>query len=88
MILTALQRGFKLRMFTWAAVTAPSSREALAGKKRSVPWFVGRDRVSLFCHVQFANDYEALILTPREAFAVLMQLQDPERTLTLPPALA
>ena len=33
------------------------------------------------CHT--TSDYEALILTPQQAFAVLMDLPEPERTLTL-----
>jgi integrase len=36
-----------------------------------------------FVRCKTTSDYEALILTPPEAFAVLMQLKEPERTLTL-----
>jgi integrase len=36
-----------------------------------------------FVRCKTTSDYEALILTPKQAFAVLMQLKEPERTLTL-----
>ena len=36
-----------------------------------------------FVRCKTTSDYEALILTPKQAFAVLMQLREPERTLTL-----
>jgi len=36
-----------------------------------------------FVRCKTTSDYEAMILTPQQAFAVLMQLKDPERTLTL-----
>jgi integrase len=36
-----------------------------------------------FVRCQTTSNYEALILTPQQAFAVLMQLKEPERTLTL-----
>jgi integrase len=36
-----------------------------------------------FVRCKTTSDYEALILTPPQAFTVLMQLKEPERTLTL-----
>ena len=36
-----------------------------------------------FVRCKTTSNYEAMILTPQQAFAVLMQLQEPERTLTL-----
>ncbi len=36
-----------------------------------------------FVRCKTTSNYEAMILTPPQAFAVLMQLQEPERTLTL-----
>ena len=36
-----------------------------------------------FVRCKTTSDYEARILTPQQAFAVLMQLKEPERTLTL-----
>ncbi len=36
-----------------------------------------------FVRCKTTSNYEARILTPQQAFAVLMQLQEPERTLTL-----
>jgi len=36
-----------------------------------------------FVRCKTTSDYEALILTPQQSFAVLMQLKEPERTLTL-----
>jgi integrase len=36
-----------------------------------------------FVRCKTTSDYEAIILTPEQAFAVLLSLQEPERTLTL-----
>jgi hypothetical protein len=36
-----------------------------------------------FVRCKTTSDYEAMILTPQQSFAVLMQLKEPERTLTL-----
>jgi integrase len=36
-----------------------------------------------FVRCKTTSDYEAMILTPRQAFDVLMRLEEPERTLTL-----
>jgi integrase len=37
----------------------------------------------LFVRCKTQSDYEAMILTPEQAFAVLLELPEPERTLTL-----
>ena len=36
-----------------------------------------------FVRCKTTSGYEAMILTPNQAYAVLLQLQEPERTLTL-----
>lgn len=37
----------------------------------------------VFVRCKTQSDYEAMILTPEQAFAVLLQLPEPERTLTV-----
>ena len=37
-----------------------------------------------FVRCKTTSEYEAMILTPEQAYAVLLNLQEPERTLVLP----